>query len=75
MAFTEIQRSLETDDTTRKYPGGAFDPLKLSSSDNFEELKVKEINNGRLAMLSLLGFGFQVCLSFAFYKEYKKIFL
>ncbi|GFR43360.1 hypothetical protein Agub_g4431 [Astrephomene gubernaculifera] len=42
------------------YPGGIFDPLGLSKdASKLADWKLKEIKNGRLAMMALLGFAAQ----------------
>lgn len=57
MAAAESQRGNETDAEKRKYPGGAFDPFGFSKDPaTFEQNKIKEIKNGRLAMVAFLGF-------------------
>lgn len=56
-AFVEGKRNEETDPVKRCYPGGAFDPLGFSKDPkSLEVYKLKELKNGRLAMIATLGF-------------------
>jgi light-harvesting complex I chlorophyll a/b binding protein 1 len=46
LAYVEIARLQETDPEKKSYPGGPFDPLGFSKG-NVNELKLKEIKNGK----------------------------
>jgi light-harvesting complex II chlorophyll a/b binding protein 7 len=50
----------------KNYPGGwLFDPLQLSVGDpvRYETMRIREIKNGRLAMVAWLGLGFQAAVT------------
>jgi len=58
-SFVGLETVLAGTDTVG-YPGGFFDPLNLSKDPAFfADYKLKEIQNGRLAMLAFLGFSAQ----------------
>ncbi|KAI3428160.1 hypothetical protein D9Q98_006543 [Chlorella vulgaris] len=49
----------------KNYPGGwVFDPLNLSGdAESYEAMRVREIKNGRLAMVAWLGFAAQAAVT------------
>lgn len=60
IAGSEALRNNEADSEKRKYPGGAFDPLGFTKNQkSFDTNKLKELKNGRLAMLACVGFAAQ----------------
>ncbi|KAK9785784.1 hypothetical protein WJX73_009489 [Symbiochloris irregularis] len=47
------------------YPGGLFNPLGLATNneEGLKQYKIKEVKNGRLAMIAMLGFASQATLT------------
>jgi light-harvesting complex I chlorophyll a/b binding protein 1 len=51
-AAAEGARGQEADASKRKYPGGSFNPMGMAADD---AAKLKELKNGRLAMVACAG--------------------
>ncbi|KAL4538537.1 hypothetical protein Ndes2526B_g03162 [Nannochloris sp. 'desiccata'] len=48
----------------KNYPGGVFDPLGLAKDPSlYETMRIREIKNGRLAMVAWLGFAAQAAVT------------
>lgn len=54
MAIAEAKRGMSSPEE-RKYPGGKFDVLGLADKLDLDDMKTKEIANGRVAMLATIG--------------------
>jgi hypothetical protein len=64
MGLGEGFRSSQITGRDKVYPGKFFDPMGLADDPNDgQELKVKEVKNGRLAMLAMVGFYAQACVT------------
>jgi len=62
MGFAEGMRAKETDATKKCYPGGSFDPMGMSKGD-LATLQLKELKNGRLAMVAVFGMWMQAAVT------------